>query len=312
MYLSEQMSRERSRSVSNINPGRRSEGSGMVQVRLPVAIRLVHRVHVIPLVVTFFVNDNHSTSVSLHPTVVRSRKNSCKSCVYKIFNSCLYGLVSSENSSEVAVSNKVPHSIGTKLLNSTLEAISHTDSYSFFFLCGVRPHQVHHKFILVGVAVGNIALGRSLDGHNIRWGRIETSNTTMATQNLVFRGIDNSSQGEPLKHFADAVEDAHVVGSKALSALGQEAVLCCNAPVLVVTTEQSNFLGVLHFERHKEADSLKRVTAAVDVVPEEQVVEGVDVTLGPIVRHAPVPKEPHQVRVLAVNVAKHFYRRFHH
>jgi len=284
----------------------------VIYVRLPVAVRLVVRIHIIPLVVPFFVNDDHSTSVSLHSTVVGRRENSRKSGVYEIFNSCLHSLVSPEDSSEVAVGNKVPHSIWTKLLNSALEAISHADSDSFFIFGGVRPHEVHHKFVLVGVAVGDIALGRSLDRHNFSYSRIETSDTTMATQNLVLWGIDNSSQREPLKHFADAIEDAHVVGSKALPALGQEAVLSCNASVLVVTTEKSNSLGVLHFERHKQADGLKRVTATVNVVPEEQVVEGVDVTLLSVVRHAPVPEEPHQVRVLAMNVAKHFYRRINH
>jgi len=104
----------------------------MRNIRLPVPVRLVMRIHIVSLVVAFFVNDDHTTSVLLHSSVVRSRENGSEACVSEIFDTCLYSLVSSENSCKIRLSQESAYSVWAKLLDGSLEAISHAWSDAIF------------------------------------------------------------------------------------------------------------------------------------------------------------------------------------
>ena len=70
-----------------------------------------------------------------------------------------------------------------------------------------------------------------------------------------------------------------------------------------------DLLWELDLKRHQQTDGLERVVAPVDVVAQEQVVVALDVAV--VVRNAPQVEEPHEVLILAVNVAEHFDRRVH-
>ena len=80
-----------------------------------------------------------------------------------------------------------------------------------------------------------------------------------------------------------------------------EAVDPVDAGALVVAPEQEEVLWVLDLVGEQEADGLQRLLAAVNVVPEEEVVG-----LG---REAAVLEEPQEVVVLAVDVAADLERR---
>ena len=78
-------------------------------------------------------------------------------------------------------------------------------------------------------------------------------------------------------------------------------------PVLVVAAEQEDLARVLQFQGEQEADHLKTLTAAVDVIAEEDIVEAANITS--LLRRLPNVKEAHQSVVVAVDVTKDLDRR---
>ena len=78
-------------------------------------------------------------------------------------------------------------------------------------------------------------------------------------------------------------------------ALVVEAVDAVDRRALVVATQQEEVLRVLDLVRQQEADGLKALLAAVDVVAEEEIIG--------LWREAAVLEEAQQIKVLAVQVA---------
>lgn len=117
--------------------------------------------------------------------------------------------------------------------------------------------------------------------------------------------LDDSSQGQVLKHVIDALEDTvRVVDvlAESLLAFFAETEMPVDCAVFMVATEQDNLLGVLQLQGHQQADNFETECASVHVISEEDIVEGLDITL--LTRALPDIEEPHQVDIVSVQVAE--------
>ena len=76
--------------------------------------------------------------------------------------------------------------------------------------------------------------------------------------------------------------------------------------VLMVTSTQKDLLGIFELKSKEKADNLKTICTFVNVVSQEEVVEGMNVSS--ITRSLPDIEESHQVDVLTMNISNDFSR----
>ena len=74
----------------------------------------------------------------------------------------------------------------------------------------------------------------------------------------------------------------------------------------MVTSTQKDLLGIFEFKSKEKADNLKTICTLVNVVSQEEVVEGMNVSS--ITRSLPDIEESHQVDVLTMNISNDFSR----
>ena len=100
--------------------------------------------------------------------------------------------------------------------------------------------------------------------------------------------LDDGRKRQPIKEVIDLAEDGVVLDrvlSKPITAFLGKAERVVNALVFVVAAQQMDLVGEADLERHKQANSLKRVITAVDIVAEEKIIVRLDVAA--LVRLAP-------------------------
>lgn len=125
--------------------------------------------------------------------------------------------------------------------------------------------------------------------------------------------LDEGSQGQPVEQLVDAGEDRVLALGLLLDllcALVPEAEVDVDLAVLVVAADEVDLFGVDALEGQQEADGLEGVAAPVHEVPQEDVVEVLDVLLlAVLVRRAVEREETHQVGELSVDVPEDLERR---
>ena len=100
--------------------------------------------------------------------------------------------------------------------------------------------------------------------------------------------LDDGRKRQPIEEVIDLAEDGVVLDrvlSKPITAFLGKAERVVNALVFVVAAQQMDLVGEADLERHKQANSLKRVITAVDIVAEEKIIVRLDVAA--LVRLAP-------------------------
>lgn len=103
--------------------------------------------------------------------------------------------------------------------------------------------------------------------------------------------IDNGSDGKAVEDIAKGLPELDIVTTTTFII---ETINTIDACALVVTAENEEVLRVANLKREQEADGLDRLTAAVDVVSEEEIV---------CFRwEAAVLEETQQVVILAVDI----------
>lgn len=75
----------------------------------------------------------------------------------------------------------------------------------------------------------------------------------------------------------------------------------------MISSKQEDLLRVFKLECHKQADSLERIAATVNVVTHEDIVEAVNVAL--VRGGLPDVEEAHQVGIVAMKTAEDLYGR---
>lgn len=132
----------------------------------------------------------------------------------------------------------------------------------------------------------------------------------MQAQYLV---LDKGGEGQPVEEFVYPGENRVLAFGVLLYLLGtlvSEAEVYVDLAVLVVSANQMDLLGVNALESQQQADSLEGMTASVDEIPQENVVEVLNVLLlAVLVGGAVKGKERHKVSELPVNVSKYLKRR---
>lgn len=101
------------------------------------------------------------------------------------------------------------------------------------------------------------------------------ADSSMNTKNLV---IDDSDQGEVLKHVVDDVEDRSWgigVFLKSSLAFVQKAKIRVDPFVLVVSPKKVNLVREFDLKSHQETDRLEGVVPSIDIVSQEDVVVGI-------------------------------------
>lgn len=113
--------------------------------------------------------------------------------------------------------------------------------------------------------------------------------------------VDDGGDGQPVEGLHEHVVDLLV---ELLEALVAEVVVGSHLPALVVSAEQENGVGVRDLQGVNGQDDLDPVTAAVHVVPQEQVLRGLGVAAEPEdlldVVELPMDVPDHRDRVLQV------------
>ena len=132
----------------------------------------------------------------------------------------------------------------------------------------------------------------------------------MQAQYLV---LDKSGEGQPVEKLVDSGENRVLTFGVLLylfRTLVSEAEIYVDLTVLVVSANEMHLLGVNALESQQQTDSLERVTASVHEIPQENVVEVLNVLLLPVLVGSAVKgKERHKVGELAVDVSENLKRR---
>ena len=118
---------------------------------------------------------------------------------------------------------------------------------------------------------------------------------------------DDSAKRHPLKEVVDLLEDTVRVVNvfiESFSTLLSEAQVLVHISVLMVASEKEDLARVLQLQGEQETNDFERLTASVDVVAQEDVIETADIAS--LLRCPPDVKEAHQVVVVAVDVAEDF------
>jgi len=84
--------------------------------------------------------------------------------------------------------------------------------------------------------------------------------------------VNDSSKWQPVKNIVYFVENwVNLIRGllKPLVALKRKAEAHINASILMISTQQVNFIRILNFQRHQQAHRLQLVTATVNVITQK-------------------------------------------
>lgn len=129
------------------------------------------------------------------------------------------------------------------------------------------------------------------------------ANTSVATEDLLLFIRNNSSQWHLLKCLIDLHEDTVWVidiFSESLGALITKPKILINMLILMISSEKHDLFGILKLESKEKADDFETVLTLVNVVTEEEIVIGMDVSS--ISWSLPDIKESHEILVLTHDV----------
>ena len=76
----------------------------------------------------------------------------------------------------------------------------------------------------------------------------------------------------------------------------------------MITSQHENLTRILQFESQKKAKHFETLTATIDIVSEEDIVETANVAS--FLRRAPDIEETHQIVIISMDVAENLDRRF--
>jgi hypothetical protein len=152
-------------------------------------------------------------------------------------------------------------------------------------LVGVRPEQVTEKAGVWHVGGAHDALDL------LERGELRRESTVHAQDLLVNDGCN----WEAVEAISEGLPEFNIVAAFAFIV---ETIDAVDRGALVVASQKEEILWVLNFVGEEEANCLKRLLAAVDVITEEEIV-----CIG---REAAVLKESQEIVVLAVNVTTDF------
>ena len=150
---------------------------------------------------------------------------------------------------------------------------------------GIRPKQLVYDLVrfCLGVVVN---LERPLYLLDIVDGLQGVADASVAAEDVL---LDNCSDGQFLEDLVDPVEEGVAVIDVLLElgrAFVPEAHAAVDLAVLVRSPQQDEVLRVLDLEGEQQQDGLHAFGAAVHVVPEEEVVGVLDVSVGRLIAGA--------------------------
>mmetsp|Transcript_19682 Transcript_19682/g.52548 ORF Transcript_19682/g.52548 Transcript_19682/m.52548 type:complete len:252 (+) Transcript_19682:918-1673(+) len=137
------------------------------------------------------------------------------------------------------------------------------------------------------------------------------SDASVNAQDPVF---DQGSQRKPSKDVVERVQDPWTVNDAVLRKnLGFKTIHLVDFLVLVVSTDEPDALRIKHFEAQQQQKRLTRARASVNVVTQEEVLDGLNVSRV-VLRLPEVAKKKEKVRELPMDIAKDLARRsdIHH
>ena len=173
---------------------------------------------------------------------------------------------------------------------------------------GVGPEQVENEFLLGGGEIVVVDAERLLQLVDLVDFLESGADARVRAEDLA---ADDCAVREVLEDLVQLVEDRRGqvrVFLEPLLALREESLEGVDLLVLVRAAQQVDVVGELQLQGEEEADDFERVGAAVDVVAEEEVIDGFDVALVlegiVVVGYAVVFEETEQVAELAVDGAE--------
>ena len=180
----------------------------------------------------------------------------------------------------------------------------------FFSFMRVAPKEIQNFLVVLRVINSKFYFEWSLNLLN--WLDILNcwSDTSMTTENSLLFISNNSSQRHLLKCFIDFHKDTvWVINvlSKSFSAFITKSKIFVHMFIFMVSSKKHDLLWVLKFKSKQETDDLKTVLALIDIVSEEKIVVGVNISS--IIWSLPDIKESHKILVLSHDITNDFYRR---
>lgn len=147
---------------------------------------------------------------------------------------------------------------------------------------GIRPKQLVYDFVSLGLGVV-IDLERSFYLLDLIDGFQGAAYASVAAEDVL---LYDCSYRQFLEDLVDPVEEGVAVVDVFLElgrAFVAEAHAAVDLAVLVRSPQQDEVLGILNLEGEEQQDGLHAFGAAVHVVPEEEVVGVLDVSVGRLV-----------------------------